>query len=280
MVLVTVVGWPLWMAASASSSSYAASVSLASQDGMELLSVEARAAPLQELLSEVARLAGFQIAGNVPIGRTVSVDFTRLPLDRALRRLLSGESFIFVHGQPTAGRSATLRLVILPETATSPQRDGSKVETLSEVPTLGLAQDVQTFDPDGPLEALLLLTAHQDPMMRSAAIEALSLHYGDERARRALIENISDPDPNIRSLALGLLGPIITRWPGAEDIVMMTSLQDPVAEVRQLALLTMWEASSPGLTGALRRALLDRDPGVRTRAESLFRRAPVEDPSD
>ena len=80
--------------------------------------------------------------------------------------------------------------------------------------------------------------------------------------------------------ALGLLGPIITRWPGAEDVVMMTSLQDPVAEVRQLALLTMWEASSPGLAGALHWALLDRDPGVRARAKGLFRRVPVEDPGD
>jgi hypothetical protein len=284
-VLMLSIGWPPRGAASACPSDPVSSVSVTSDDGVPLLSVKARAVPLQALLSEVARAAGFQVAGSDGIGRTVSLEFTRLPLDRALRRLLSEENFVLVHPNPAVGGSSTIQLVILPGSGTSWQDDrlaargavlscGSAALASSDEPALVTREEDRTFNPDIPLEQVLLLSANQDPIMRTAAIEALTLHNEDERVRRALMGNIWDPDPNTRSLALGLLGPLITSWPGAQDAVM-AALRDPAPEVRQLALLTLWEASSPRSANAMHRALLDSDPGVRAQAEELLRRAPV-----
>jgi len=122
------------------------------------------------------------------------------------------------------------------------------------------------------------LTTHPDQRMRTAALEALTLHPEDERARRTLIAHLGDPDLHIRTAALGLLGPFVTQWPGAEDVVM-TALGDPAPVVRQLALLTLSEASSPRALDALHRALHDEDMAVRDRAAELLGEAASEDPS-
>jgi HEAT repeat protein len=131
-------------------------------------------------------------------------------------------------------------------------------------------EGADAFDPDGPLESLLSLTAHPDPRMRTAALEALTRHTGDKRAHQTLIEHISDPDPHTRIVALGLLGPFVTQWPGAEEAVM-AALQDPAPQVRQLALLTLSETAGFDASEPLHKALHDADPGVRTRAEELLR---------
>jgi hypothetical protein len=261
-VLAVVLTGQLWGIAAASPGLPGAFVSVSSADGIVFLSVRAQAAPLRDLLFEVARLAGFRIDERVPPGRTISVEFKGLPLDLALKRLLSAEDFIFVYDPSSEGNSAKLRWVILLGPASSLQ---GGTETAQAAP-----KDIRAFDPDAPLEQLLPLTDHQDPEMRRAALEALTLHEGDERARWKLMDQIRDPDPNIRSAVVGLLGPFVKQWPGAEDVIM-TALRDPDPGVRRLALHTMWEASSPKSSEALQLGLLDADPGVRARAEELLR---------
>jgi hypothetical protein len=88
------------------------------------------------------------------------------------------------------------------------------------------------------------------------------------------MDHIRDPDPDIRLVVVGLLGPFMTQWPGAEDVVM-TALRDPVATVRHLALQIMWEASSPAISEAIQLALRDEAAALRTRAEELLHEVPV-----
>jgi hypothetical protein len=269
-VLAVVLAWPLGAAAAASPPIPAASVLVTSDGGVDLVSVTAQVAPLRALLSEVARLPGLQVEEVVPTGRTVSVEFKGLPLDQALKRLLSAEDFIFVYDQPGKGDSTKLRRVILLGPSTQ-QQEGPITR-----PAQAALEYGQPFDPDAPLEQLLPLTDHHDPRRRRAALEALTLHEGDDQARRKLMDHIRDPDPNIRSVVVGLLGPFVTQWPGAED-VMMTALHDAAARVRRLALQTLWESSSPKLSEALQLGLLDEEPGVRARAEELLRNTSVKE---
>ncbi|HEV8714583.1 MAG TPA: hypothetical protein VGX03_17360 [Candidatus Binatia bacterium] len=108
--------------------------------------------------------------------------------------------------------------------------------------------------------------------MRTAALEALTLHPQDEQARRKLMNGIRDADPHIRSVVVGLLGPFVTQWLGAEEVIM-GALNDPVPSVRQLALLMLWEASSSRIADALNIALHDNDAGIRVQAGEFIRQA-------
>jgi hypothetical protein len=287
--VLMVIGWSPGVSAVASPAVPTFAVSVVTTDGTELLSVTARGVALRALLSEVARRAGFEITGMGATERMVSAEFERLPLERALRRLLAGESFIFVYDQSGEGGAAKLRRVILLSSGPPLQSPASheqeaappavaEVAPASEEADQALPEDAQAFNPDAPLDQLLPWTAHQDPRMRTAALEALSLHDGDEQARQLLMEHIRDPDPQIRSVVLGLLGPFVTQWPGAEE-VLVTALHDAAPGVRQLALLTLWEASSSRLSDALHHALEDADSGVRAQAKELLRDVAGEDPN-
>jgi hypothetical protein len=291
VLVVMGMGWPRGVSATLSPPVSPPSVSVATIDGAEHLSVSAGGSLLRALLSEVAHRAGFTITGTVAAERPISVEFQRVPLDRALKKLLSGENFIFLYDQPVEGGPAKLQRVILLGSGTSaPEGTGSEpaaepadgtpaVPAVVE-PAAVIPEGAEAFDPDGPLEDLLPLIAHQDPRMRTAALEALTLHADDERARRTLMEHIADPDPTIRTVVVGLLGPFVTQWPGAEAVVLTAALHDPTPEVRQLALLTLSEASSTQGLEALHRARQDADPEVRTRAEELLQDVAHEEPSD
>jgi len=288
---VMVMGWPRGASATQSLPVPTPAVSVVTIEGAELLSVTARGASLRALLSEVARQAGFKVTGTVSTERMVSVELSGVPLDRALRKLLSGESFIFLYNQPAGGGPAKLQRMILLGSGSSAQAEVN-VEPAADLANRAQAipaaveaaavipEGAEAFDPDGPLEHLLPLTAHRDPGMRTAALEALTLHDGDEQARRTLMEHIADPDLNVRAVVVGLLGPFVTQWPGAEEVVLTAALQDPAPGVRQLALLMLSEASSSRGLDTLYHALHDVDSEVRVRAEELLRDAASEDPSD
>jgi hypothetical protein len=291
VLVAVVIGGSRWVVAAPSLASPLASVSVTTIDGAELLSVTAQKVSLWALFSEVARRVGFKVTGRGSTERLVSVEFSGIPLDQALRKLLAGEGFIFLYDQPSEGGPAKLRRVILLGSGSSaqestnlkPEADLANQALMMPAavePAAILPDDAETFDPDGSLEDLLPGVAHQDPRMRTSALEALTLHDDDERARRALMERIADPDPHVRTVVVGLLGPFLTQWPGAEEVVLTAALQDPAPGVRQLALLILSEASSSQTLEALHRARQDADLEVRARAEELLHDIANEAPND
>ena len=228
----------LWLCATAASPPDHASVSLAQEDGTYLLSVTARGASLRALLAEVGRLVGLQIEGDVPTERTVSVEFKRWPLDQALKRLLVWESFVYVSsGSPDNAPSTRGRLILLGrgsargaefgEASAASQSGSAALGRDAGVPTRITGENASGFNPNAPLEQLLPFVAHGDPSIRTAALDALASHTEDVRVRRLLIDQISDPDPEIRSLALTLVGSYVADWPEVED-VMMRATRDAV----------------------------------------------------
>lgn len=280
LLLALLTAWAPGVAAAPSPVEPPPPVSVASEGGEVLVSVSVEGVALGALLSEVARRVGFDLIEVLPVEKMVSAGFLRLPLREALDQLLSGVSFVLVYEPGASGEAGKLERVIVlgprgegaqvlaPAPSAEPSDGGDLVPPSEEPPRVGPV-DAEAFSPDAPLERLLPLTAHHDARMRVVALEALTLHGGDDRARRVLMDGVLDPDPNIRSVAVGLLGPFVTEWPGAEEAVMI-ALRDPAASIRLLALQTMWEASSPRVSAALDIALGDKDPGVRALARELL----------
>ncbi len=76
-------------------------LSMRFEDG--LLTLEATDAPLDKLLREVARLTGVTIVVDGPLQGKVSVWIERLPLDKALRKILRGKDVGFLYAPSPPG---------------------------------------------------------------------------------------------------------------------------------------------------------------------------------
>jgi HEAT repeats len=280
-ILVLVTGSPAWGLSPTSSSPRAGAVSVVWEN--ELLSVTAREVSLGAVLAEIARVVGFEVTGAVSGERPVSVEFERLPLDRALRRLLPEQSVMFVYGEGEAG-SVRLRQVVLvssgtpegpggtatPRAGTSPDASAASGDPPRPLPAqASLLETLQDHSADVPVEQLLQLTGHRDPAVRAATLQVLARHPGDEQAREVLLSHARDPDPEIRSVTLSLLGDLLSQWPEVEETVM-AGLRDPVPATRKTALHAIWDAYSPRAAEALRLALADDDPAIRVTAQELL----------
>jgi hypothetical protein len=245
----------------ASPSTARMSVAIAGEHGVPRVTVEARDVALAALLDEIARLAKLRIVGGVDAARTISVEFRDVPLDRALRdRLLADQSFVLVYGEAaTRKRDGLATLMLL---------GSSRQVAISPQVTVAKA-DEGPFEPDVPLEQLLLLATHRYPGMRKGMLEGLTSHLQDERARRALMAGASDTDVNVRATALSLVSPFAAEWPGGHQI-LATAAHDPAPAVRQLVLQLMHESGNPALASALQKGLLDEEEDVRNRAQELL----------
>ena len=78
-----------------------------------------------------------------------------------------------------------------------------------------------------------------------------------------------DPNPYVRSLIVGTLGPVLTQWPWAEEL-LMGALSDTEPEVRRRALSVLWDKATPRLNEVLNIALHDTDPAIRGQATELL----------
>src|SRR4051812_29393765 len=104
-----------------------ATVEIAYDAAAAVLSVHARQTPLNSLLEEIARAAKVHIRSSVdvsPVG--VTVDLTRLPLERALKELLPGFNLAFIY-EPVAGAGEGGASVQLTGVMLSPKGEGIPV---------------------------------------------------------------------------------------------------------------------------------------------------------
>ena len=249
----------------------AVSVAVAAHGGDVLVSVVARTAALSAVLSEVGRQAGIEIVMLGPAEPSISVEFPFLRVDRALERLLAGGSFALVYDGTSTGRPR--RIIVA---ASGPPRLAGTVGTSAVEPPEAddapriVPEDTGILDAGASVEHFLAQAAHPDRRLRTAALQGLTLHEEDDRARRALMDHVTDADPYVRTVAIVTLGRFLAEWPGAEDH-LVTALQDPVARVRALALHTLVQASSPRAPEAVTRALDDADAVVRSFAAEAAR---------
>lgn len=92
-----------------------------------LLSLEARDASLEKLLKELARMAMLTVVSDGPIEGKVTVYADRLPLEKALRRILRGKDTSFVYTAkaktwPKEYEVTEVRIYVAKEGSGEPQR--------------------------------------------------------------------------------------------------------------------------------------------------------------
>lgn len=233
-----------------------------------LVTIHARNASVRGILAELARAGSFEIVEVLPAEGSISVTVERQPLDRTIRRILAsaGVSFVLLYDSASPPRLRRLLVLGVRQEAVLHDEGEDSGETTS---TDGVVRP----DTTSPIEDLLELADHPDQRTRSGALEVLSNHPDDERARQTLVDKTTDPDPRVRSVALGTIGRNLVRWLGAEGSALR-ALYDPEPSVRLLALQLLWEAHAPRLSEALAIGASDGDAAIRSRAEELRRRGP------
>ena len=223
----------------------------------ERLSVTAEAAPLADLLYEVARRTGISIHGAETFGEKVTVSFSGLTLREGLRRLLIPVANYVIVEEPFGEAEYQPTLV---------RFVGPYLAGTVSVPSPGVGDDpaiVKTETPDevpgGRLDKFL---ADPDPAVRRWAVERLA-DVGDEWGFSRLMTALQDENAAVREGAITALAPY-----GPQAIKPVTRLLqgETYSAVRVAALQLLGNFGLPQLAGLFHGMLGDSDPQVRRAA--------------
>jgi HEAT repeat protein len=212
------------------------------------LSVTAEQASLAELLQALEQATGVEILGADAVDETVSVQFSDLPLDEALRRLLARVNHLLVEDDSPAPGAPRLSVWILG--AGSPA---------NRAPAVRIDQRSPQEQPWGPIPDL---ATEPDAEMRRWVVKRLA-ERSDPEAFDALRRALEDPDPGVRQDALGALGPYGRT--ALEPIKALLS-REKSATVRAAGLGILAQVAGDEAAPLLRRMLTSRDSRVRLAA--------------
>lgn len=192
--------------------------------------------PRLRLLRELASEAGFEVAmGAVgqPSG-SVTLRAVKVPLERALARLLKGVPYALHYEADTEGEEATLVRVALGEPDTGEeiakrreprreprssrdepadparfdQQQAEALRGLEDRSPEGRIAAADSVYPDAQgIDALAgVVTNDPEPAVRVAAAENLGYSAGDPEAIGALLRALQDPEPEVVITALDAIG--------------------------------------------------------------------------
>jgi hypothetical protein len=223
----------------------------------ERLSVTAEAAPLADLLAEVARRTGIRIDGAETLEDEVTISFSELTLREGLRRLLAPVlNYAIIEEPLTDGgfRPTLVRFV------------GPHLAGTGLVPSVEPAQDPGSVslatageESGGRLDKFL---ADPDAAVRRWAVERLA-DVGDEWGFSRLLTALQDRDPGVREAAITALN---SHGPPAIKPVTLLLQTETQSPVRIAALQLLGNFGLSELAGLFHGMLGDSDPGVRRAA--------------
>jgi hypothetical protein len=267
------------------------------------LSVTAQGVPLAKVLADVSNRTGVEFSGSVNGCGRIDVEFSGLPLQEGVERLLTGLNYAIVRSKPANGRAGRLMVVILGcNQAVASQYDlqlSRKPESrvaLLHGNAIQRVSEINTFAEQENWDALDKLASGGDPSTQTLALELLSRHDSDEAARlgvqavhskdqsrqlagiqvlsgidrpdaaRALGDALSSSDIGVRESAINAL----MGQTGPEAITALTqALQDHDPAIRMMALSLLAQRGDDG-EAALEAALHNSDPAVRKQAAQLL----------
>lgn len=178
------------------------------------LSVTLRQVPVGDVLAELARLTGIQVSVEGAVAtEMVSAEFTHLPLEEGLKRVLQGKKYALTYADESHGKLGGLKVVAILVLATrvEPKTSGPASEVATgPKPRLDISEgflESKIGDRSAPT-SLLSATRDADPRVRRAAVKALA-DSGDESAVHALGQLLnSDSDKKVRRAAIEALADI------------------------------------------------------------------------
>jgi hypothetical protein len=223
-----------------------------------LLTVKLKDAPLEKVLTEIAHQAGIQIVFYGLLEGVVSADFTDLPLDEGLRRLIRDLDHIFLYREGKTGISEpeVKKVLVYSKKGKKPNERlrtgliGPQKRPTQDPPTASPEFGVKALEDKDPevrqeavdrlaeskderaiIELTKVLLNDKDGDVRESAAEALG-ELGDERAIAPLVQALKDKDAGVRESAVDALGRI-----GGEAVIrpLMDALKDEDEDVREAA---------------------------------------------
>jgi HEAT repeat protein len=180
----------------------------------ERLSATLRQASVSDVFAELAWQTGIQVhvEGAAAI-ETVSAEFTNLPLEEGIKRILQGKNYALTYADEEPGRLGVPKIVAIRVLATRtepiPSGPPSEVATGAK-PRLDISEVIREskIGDRSSLASLLSATHDADPRVRRTAVKSLA-DLGDESAVDALGQLlISDSDKKVRRAATDALAEI------------------------------------------------------------------------
>ncbi len=250
------------------------------------LSVEARAAPLGDVLEAIATQAEFLLDTKGDLDTPVTWSFADVPVDKGVQRLLHKISSVMVYarvqdsGAEPLAKVTTLRRNVdlaagnlqVARTIPTPQtQQAAKAEGLQQQPTVSLDDDREDRlravrrlirKPNATSVKVLALLASQDddPVIRRIAAIGLGKLRVPE-AKAALREALSDEDSLVRRRAIQGLGK--TWGKAAIEPLSIALVEDAEPSVQRQAALRLGRIFSEAAYQVLDAARFDRDLSVR-----------------
>jgi hypothetical protein len=239
-----------------------------------LLSVDARDAPLADVLRAVGEQTGIQVTIHSGGATRVTESFAGVRVDEGIQRLAGGYDVVLIYA-PTrdgAGRGRLVEVRVYeastptaPVTAVvDPRQRAARLQAVRD-----LTRQARQQQP-GALAALAeMLAGDADPVVRQSAAAALGL-VGSAEAVSALTAALGDRDPSVRARVVSALGR--RRDEGLAGTVAQVLAGDPDASVRRAAVWALSTLRSEDAHRGLQAAASDSDAGVRQAAAVALKR--------
>lgn len=272
------------------------------------LNVKTRNIKKRRLLDEIARQAGFEIVTTVPLDQWLTLEFERVPLHQAMRRILGEQSFAFryephVSGNGNAIDNRVSVLWVLSEQAQTDQANNQRqIQSVSQsvrgseytIRDKSLLDDdrlalfhyaMSSDDKDARLEAVSeiagleseqativfdLASNYADASVREEAVDALG-DMGCDAAILHLKQALLDEESNVRKAAIAAIVSI-----GSDDAAqaLAMALNDKNTSVRKEAVNALGEIGGEAAIQMLQLALMDKERKIREAAAEFLAEMP------
>lgn len=240
-----------------------------------LLTLKANDIPLKEVLTEIVNQTGIHILIHGELEEVLSADFSGLPLDEGLRRLIKDSNYVFIYetGKGKGGEPPIKQVIIYSKKGGGPTE---RLESRVMVPEKREKHLPETLE-EASLDSLVRALKDKDPGVREEAVDRL-VELDDRRViiplTRVLLQ---DSAPDVRETAAEALGEL-----GDKRAVrpLVQALRDREAGVRESAVDALAEIGGQEAINALKGALRDEDEDVREAAADALEEMTEKDFSD
>lgn len=232
----------------------------------EVLSVRAVNQPTARVLRKIARLAAVNIVVYGEPESTISVEFEKLPLDDALRRLLGAYNLVLLYNEvddpPTGGQKARLTAAQIYVGA------GGVVPTMEFAAGRVVKRRVAALKDGGKKKRRRNRNKTKERAGRNGT--KADAADEDEAAVLARLKTAAfDSDPTVRADAVDELA-MVDDEHAALDILERVLREDSVAEVRANAISGLEDLEQVPLEPVLDAVLFDEAPEVRIGAMEII----------